>query len=291
MDTNLLKKAGSTDIYWPIGLIDDKLMCVICKGGARYPSVQPRPTLQSISMQLPFLDLLNQNRVALAEENHARCELLWYNDELGGMATASKYFTSKQETIQDKTIIGLFQKACALDRHSRALDLCTMMHKKKALEIAIQIATHAKKTALVSRISMLMQVKFPTVDPKHDLEDEGLSSLFNGSSQTVGSKRGTLRRPAVSFEEAEEENKRGNEDGEEELEFGTAMKGNQTINQKRKLDEFQSTPSTALASLKASSSLNSKVFTSANVKPKLLSTSTPSTQNGTSTSNPFARKA
>lgn len=293
LDTNLLKKAGSTDSYWPVSLIDDKLMCVLLKGGARFPPVQPRPALQSVSMQLPFLDLMNENRIALAEENHARFSLLWYNDDHGGMATSSRFFTSKQETIQDKTILNLFQKACSLDRHSKALDLCTMLHKKKAVEIAIQIATHAKKTALVSRITMLLQVKFPAVQPgsnnkRHD-DDEGLSNYLDApSSSSAPSKRGTLRRPAVSFDDAEEENKHGNEDGEEEYDFGGSGSSTQKSSLKRK--SFDEAPSsTPLASL--TTSLNVKSFTSANVKPKS-ATATPAASQTTSTpgSNPFARK-
>jgi hypothetical protein len=187
--------------------------------------------------------------------------------------------------VQDKLILGLFQKACSLDRSSRALDLCTMLHKKKAVEIAIQIATNMKKASLVSRITMLLQVKFPVLPAGRSArdEDEGLSSFLDAPAAAAPSKRGTLRRPAVSFEEAEEENKILNEDGEAEYDFAPSSAAAGKSNLKRKFEETPS--STPLASL--SSSLNVKTFTSANVKPKAPAASQSSTPAGT---NPFARK-
>lgn len=288
LDTNLLKKPGSTDNYWPVTMSNDSLMCVLLKNGSRMPPVQPRPMPQAITMQLPFLDVANENRVSLAEENHARSALLWYNDDLGGMSTVSRYYTSKQETAQDKLILGLFQKACSLDRSLRALDLCTMLYKKKAVEIAAQIATHAKKTALASRITMLLKVKFPAVAPgaaaRRD-DDEGLSSFLDGPAEPK-SRRGTLRRPAVSFEDAEEENRSSLlDDGEAEYELGGASSGlKSSLKRKHDDDAPAASPLAGLAS-----SLSSRNVTSANVKPKgpPAASQTPASQPGT---NPFARK-
>lgn len=295
LDTSLLKKPGSSDSYWPIGSVDDKLQCVLLRGGARYPQVFPRPQLQAVSMQLPFLDLANENRVASSEEQHARAALLWYDPAHGGMNTASRWFTAKQETVQDKVILGLFQKACSLDRSSRALDLCTMLHKKKALEIASQLATLEKKPELVKRIAVLMSVKFPTVAPtasgaaaaagrRGGDDDEGLSSFLDGpsSSAAPASKKGTLRRPAVSFDDAEMENVRGTtDDGEAEYEFG----GRKASSLKRK--EAPGSPSASTPANSFSSSLSRKTVPSANVKAKVGGLSQTSASQGT---NPFAKK-
>jgi hypothetical protein len=298
LDTNLLKKPGSSDNYWPIGSVDDKLQCVLLRGGARYPTVFPRPQLQAIPMQLPFLDVQNENRVAHAEEQHARAALLWYNNEHGGMNTSSRWFTAKQETVQDKVILGLFQKACSLDRSSRALDLCTMLHKKKALEIASQLATLEKKPELVKRIAVLLSVKFPNVPApsaggssngrRLADDDEGLSSFLD-AAPAAASKKGTLRRPAVSWEDAEMENVRGvDDDGEAEYEFAggaSSSQGSKKASLKRK-DAPSSPSSTPLNSL--SSSLNRKSVVSANVKTKV--TPSQSQVSSSQATNPFAKK-
>ena len=297
LDTNLLKKPGSSDNYWPIGSVDDKLQCVLLRGGARFPTVSPRPQLQAIPMQLPFLDVHNENRVAHAEEQHARAALLWYNNEHGGMNTASRWFTAKQETVQDKVILGLFQKALSLDRSSRALDLCTMLHKKKALEIASQLATLEKKQELVKRIAVLLSVKFPNIPAPAagsnarrvgGDDDEGLSSFLD-TPAAPSSKKGTLRRPAVSWEDAEMENVRGvDDDGEAEYEFSggaASSQGNKKATLKRK-DAPSSPSSTPLNSL--ASSLNRKSVVSANVKAKVNLTQTQ--VSSSQATNPFAKK-
>jgi hypothetical protein len=266
-----------------VSMMDDKLMCVILRNGQRHPTAMPRPTLQAVTLQVPFMDL--GSKVAQLEEEHARCSLLWFNDDHGGMATASKYFTSKQEVTLDKTALALFARALQLDRSSRALDLCTMIHRKKSLEIGVQIASHANKAPLVSRITMLAQLKFPaaqrarTTSNLGAADDDDYSSLLDAPAAPT-SKRGTLRRPVTLDEDSDEG----------EAEFGNTPSAAAAASTKRKFDDGAAAnggsqlSSSSFAQAPASASQSVKKIQSANVKAKPAAAATPASQKA----NPFA---
>jgi len=281
-----LKKAGdggvSLDSYWPVSIMADKLMAVVLHGGSKHPHVLPRPTLQAVTLQLPFLDLTNSSRVPLTEENHARFELMWYGStsesvdggmmgEDGAMIRASTPFskraqyayTSSHQLSLDKLILSLFQRALKLDRHARALDLCTMLHKKRGMEIALQMANKEKKTQLATRINILMQVKFPPNATKgKDEEDGGLSAYLNGSQSTAsgstgagGSRRRLVRSSGVRFEDEDEDmgvssalNGAAEDDDEGEAEYDLGLS-----NKKRKSSEqsFKPAPKVSSVNVKA----------------------------------------
>jgi len=222
---------GALDVVWPVSVMEDKLMCLLLSDGRRHPTAGKRSaqSLQTVQLQLPFLGL--DQPVPQHEELHARHSLLWFNDVDGGHLTASRFYSSKQEVAQDKLVLALFQRAAKGDFLARTLDLATMLYKKKSLEVATQMAVFEKKTALVSRLHMLLSVKFPA-RAAADEDDDGIAAFLDGSSSggaaaaaaSTGPRRKLIRPGgAVSFADAAEENARGDaDDGEAEYEFGAS---------------------------------------------------------------------
>ena len=301
LDTSLLaRRAGSSalDVYWPVSVMDDKLMCLILSDAKRYPTAGKRSSqnLQSVALQLPFLGM--HQPIAQTEELHARHSLLWYNDLDGGHSTASRWYTSKQEVEQDKLILTLFQRSAKHDFLVRALDLATMFFKRKSLELAIQMAEYEKKETLVGRLRMLLEVKFPKGSLRAATDEEGVAGfeqMHDGASSSAAaaaapSRRGKLQRPAVSFEEAAAANARGDSDDEGEAEFlPTASSLKSSL--KRKSEDHTPSFSSGSLAIKPGQKVQSANVTG---KPKpAVSSSQAATQGSTQPSpkkNPFANK-
>jgi chromosome transmission fidelity protein 4 len=260
---------GAMDSHWPVSVHGETLMAVLLPDGKKHPTAGKRSATQLISvpMHLPFLAL--DNPVAQHEEQHARHAILWHNDLDGPQNTASRWYSSKQEVEQDKLVLALFQRAAKGDFLARALDLATMLYKKKSLEVARDMATFEKKTALVSRLTMLLSVKFPAVAPRIDDDEGGVAAFLDldgnsgsgaAAAGSSGPRRKLVRPTASDLDDAVAANARAadEDDGEEDY-FAASKKGI--------LKPSSQAPAASPFSSGASLSQKQKVQ-SANVKPK-----------------------
>lgn len=71
LDTKRIKNDRS-DSYWPVGLTERSLMCVVCKDGEKFPTF-PKPLLNEIPLQVPLLNL--ENSQGQVEEKRIRATL------------------------------------------------------------------------------------------------------------------------------------------------------------------------------------------------------------------------
>jgi chromosome transmission fidelity protein 4 len=293
METHSLRGSpgvGALDSHWPVSVLGETLMCLLLPDGKKFPTAGKKSaqSLQSVVLQLPFLAL--EQPVAQHEEQHARHALMkhkWLEagDDGRGLGTVSKYYSSAEEVEQDKLVLALFQRAIKSDFLARALDLATMLYKKKSLEVATQMANHEQKKALVGRLNLLMQVKFIQAEERarvaklsNQAEEEGIISFLDldaaAASGGIGvnssiKKRGKLIRPGggVSFDEAEVTNRRmaDEDDGEAEYEIGSQPKG-----------ILKQSQSNVNANPFSSGALSQRsTVQSANVKPKNANTQSP----------------
>ena len=53
LDTRTRKVKG--DVYWPVGVYNDNFMCIICKGGDKFPGF-PKPMLMEVPLVVPFIN-------------------------------------------------------------------------------------------------------------------------------------------------------------------------------------------------------------------------------------------
>ena len=78
---------GNKDVHWPVGLIEDRLMCAVCKGGLRVPNTLNRPVLTAVELRIPFV--ITDTHVQ--EEMHARSDLLHYQQHLHSHHTSAPH--------------------------------------------------------------------------------------------------------------------------------------------------------------------------------------------------------
>lgn len=68
LDTRILNNANNVvDWYWPVGVFNGRMMCIICKAGDKYPSF-PIPLINEAKITSPFLLMENDLSGVLEEE-------------------------------------------------------------------------------------------------------------------------------------------------------------------------------------------------------------------------------
>ena len=161
-----VNKKQTKDVHWPVGLIDDKLMCAVLKAGSgqKVPSTLSRPVLTAVQLELPFV-VTDSHHV---EQPHARAELMLYEAQHATHATSASASSSfhlqpftfqpsvKEQASLDKLLLPVIQLAIKADQGSRALDLTSQLYLLRSMESALLLAQTNRKVHLASRISLLI---------------------------------------------------------------------------------------------------------------------------------------
>ena len=162
-----VNKKQTKDVHWPVGLIDDKLMCAVLKAGSgqKVPSTLSRPVLTAVQVELPFV-VTDSHHV---EQPHARAELMMYEAQYTAHATSASANSSashvppftfqpsvKEQASLDKLLLPVIQLAIKADQGSRALDLTSQLYLLRSMESALLLAQTNRKVHLASRISLLI---------------------------------------------------------------------------------------------------------------------------------------
>jgi len=159
-------KKQTKDVHWPVGLIDDKLMCAVLKAGSgqKVPSTLSRPVLTAVQVELPFV-VTDSHHV---EQPHARAELMLYEAQHASHLTSASAASSaqlqpfsfqpsvKEQASLDKLLLPVIQLAIKADQGSRALDLTSQLYLLRSMESALLLAQTNRKVHLASRISLLI---------------------------------------------------------------------------------------------------------------------------------------
>ena len=159
-------KKQTKDVHWPVGLIDDKLMCAVLKAGSgqKVPSTLSRPVLTAVQIELPFV-VTDSHHV---EQPHARAELMLYEVQHAAHVTSAPASSSsqlqpftfqpsvKEQAGLDKLLLPVIQLAIKADQGSRALDLTSQLYLLRSMESALLLAQTNRKVHLASRISLLI---------------------------------------------------------------------------------------------------------------------------------------
>lgn len=141
------RREGKTESYWPVGVQKDKFVCVILKGGEKYPYF-PTPITQDLLLSVPVVD--NSTPSGLLEASLIQTSLLANHarDSLPSSSSIStsdavyetKALVTSYDREVDKTLLKLIQLACKADKPGQALDLARMLNSVTALEGARKIA-------------------------------------------------------------------------------------------------------------------------------------------------------
>ncbi|KAI7847664.1 WD40-repeat-containing domain protein [Circinella umbellata] len=172
--------------YWPVGMLRDRLMCLIIRGTNEAPYF-PRPPVDDIELHMPVIDLVTE--AGQLEEAHMRMRLISNHDRTEAIATnqQDEYYDVLKEADaeMDKTLLRLIQIACRTDKEQRILDLAAALHSSRSVDAAVKVATHFKLSNVAEKLVQIKEEKFMMHDEmlslskrsmELDLDDESISS-------------------------------------------------------------------------------------------------------------------
>jgi hypothetical protein len=145
--------------YWPVGVLRDRLMCVVLRGNTTYPFF-PRPPVKDIPLQLPLLE--QSTEVGQLEEQVLRIQTtnIHERDESEATNTEEDYTQTfiDADMEMDVSLLKLINIACKADKLSRAIDLTYSLHSEESMDKAIKIANYHRFTGLADRMTSIKEV-------------------------------------------------------------------------------------------------------------------------------------
>ena len=148
-----------SETYWPVGLLRDRLMCVILRGSNQYPYF-PRPPVNEVPLQLPIVEPESETGkiemdylLTLYRDLHERDEA-----EATGKQDEYQDTFDSADIEMDKDILRLINIACKSERHSRALDLVNSLRLSESVDKAIRIASFHHLSSLANSMMRIKEV-------------------------------------------------------------------------------------------------------------------------------------
>ncbi|GES75641.1 chromosome transmission fidelity protein 4 [Rhizophagus clarus] len=148
-------------IYWPVAVMESKLMCFILKYGEDVPRY-PRPAYDEINWQIPLLHLDNES---------GRYEERWMRESIISsfqyQEAKAKNELNEEKIIQlkkkerdaNKIIIELIMTSVGEEKYERALGLAKLLNSVKFLDSALKIAEFYRVPNLAEKINKLKSEK------------------------------------------------------------------------------------------------------------------------------------
>ncbi|KAI8636553.1 WD40-repeat-containing domain protein [Parasitella parasitica] len=210
---------GRTEKYWPVGVLRDRLMCVILRGSNAYPFF-PRPPVKDIPLRMPLLE--QSTEVGDLEESVLRIETCnaHERDEAEATNTADDYADTFNESDaeMDMALLKLINIACKAEKVSKALDLTYILHSSDSVDRAIKIAVFHHYTTLAEKMTKIKQAKFinESLPTPSTLADSlaALPSIYPSTQPTLEGDLSLVRKD--KGKERETSNKRNMFDADDE---------------------------------------------------------------------------
>ncbi|CAI2172358.1 5506_t:CDS:10 [Funneliformis geosporum] len=174
-------------IYWPVAVIESKLICFILKYGEDVPRY-PRPTHDEVNWQMPLLHL---------DKLSGRCEERWIRESIlssfqyqeanakNELSLVKVTELRKKERDTKKIMIELIQATVSEERYERALELARLLDSTKFLESALKIANFYNVTSLAEKIHHLQSEKEKSKTKEREaLLNRSMSYSNNNSIQS-----------------------------------------------------------------------------------------------------------
>lgn len=169
LDTmSLARREGKQESYWPVGISANNYICIILKGGDRFPYF-PTPITQDLPLQIPLLGIADSGSAGEWEAKALQSRLLcgYSRDCLpadDALATSPAVREIKSQiTMHDnemeKSLLRLLQLACKAGRQQQALELARMLMTPQALQGALKLADLYHLAGLIPRIEALLYAR------------------------------------------------------------------------------------------------------------------------------------
>ncbi|EFP85271.2 uncharacterized protein PGTG_11440 [Puccinia graminis f. sp. tritici CRL 75-36-700-3] len=165
--TASLKTQGQLDrVYWPVGVSDSELSCIILKGGETQPSI-PAPVIQDVHLQMPLLE--QDSPQGQLEESYLRGSLIHHHRaDLANPENATlRSELSINQLELEKQVLKLIESCCKTEPEpslQKALDYSTYLKNMNTLDASMKISKFFNLAGLQERISKLQEAR--------ELEDE-----------------------------------------------------------------------------------------------------------------------
>eukprot|EP00981_Chlorochromonas_danica_P001449 scaffold300_cov173-Ochromonas_danica.AAC.17 len=155
--------------YWPITIRGDKLVYVLLHGESK-PSVFPQPVVSVKSLRM-LLCTHKEGRELNEADKEKLHRLVWeemkvcHMEHLLTLPGASALQEDLAEAVEkqsleaDKTILKVFQEACAKDDSPLALSFASRLRGIQSLEAAIVIADHFGRTQVAQTLDEIVQYR------------------------------------------------------------------------------------------------------------------------------------
>ncbi|TIC08665.1 WD40 repeat-like protein [Wallemia mellicola] len=166
LDTNTPERRQDKDErYWPVGVTNTQLMCIILKGSEQYPYF-PRPLISELDIKIPLLGMDSQQ--GQLEESVMRDSLLLNHARDSNEEDEFEEEIKQHEIQIDKGILQLINTACKADKLQRALDAAAMLNQFTSIDAAMKIAAFFHLPSLQDRIYLLKEDKISQRERKQN---------------------------------------------------------------------------------------------------------------------------
>lgn len=139
--------------YWPIGVSENKLLCVVLRGQRQYPPI-PLPITDEVKLAVPGIGE-NEGDYLVAKTlfQQAQSRLEFLGEQGVEVQDESKEELADQAIELDKMLLRQFQQACQAQRVNRALQLVQLIQGNESLQAAAQVAAAYEMMTLAERIN------------------------------------------------------------------------------------------------------------------------------------------
>ncbi|CAO3588196.1 unnamed protein product [Absidia cylindrospora] len=196
-----------TETYWPVGLLHDRLMCIILRGQSTEPYF-PVPLATEVPLRIPTA--ATDSKCDDLEEIYLRKRIvsLHERDEADATDMAEHYAPElgQADVEMDKALLQLIQLACKSEKLTRALDLANALHISRSVDAAIQIASRHRLATLADKFTEIKELNFMNQQRSNNPHTVSLAgfqesqvSLFPSSGSTMSSDLAFVGRDDIGF--------------------------------------------------------------------------------------------
>ncbi|KAI8069706.1 hypothetical protein BC940DRAFT_332223 [Gongronella butleri] len=182
-----------TERYWPIGLMQDRLMCIILRGNNPSPYF-PVPVPSQVELRMPVASI--DANSAVHEENLMRKRIMTLHerDEASATNTTDQFEAEllQADLDMDKAILQLIQLACRAERRHRVLDLAQALHHSGSVDAAVRIATHHGQQKLAERLIEVKEQLFMDMGREVNHHSTSLETFRDAQVDIFASRNSTM---------------------------------------------------------------------------------------------------